>query len=455
MKKDPLEEACGEDELGTRNACKLCTPLGACLVFRGVEGCIPFLHGSQGCSTYIRRYLISHFREPLDIASSNFHEEAAIFGGKSNLTAGLDNVSRQYKPSVVGLATTCLAETIGEDMPRLVRDYQKDAPDTGMRIVHVSTASYRGTHIDGFHAAVAELVAQLAEPCEQTVRINLFPGMVSPADLRHLKEIFAAFGLQLALLPDYSETMDGATWNEYQPLQGGGTPVAEIAAMGGSRASIEFGCMLPERSAGTVLNANFGVPNHRIPWPTGMKATDRFLALLGGLAAVGLPETLAKERGRLLDAYIDGHKVVFGKRAVVYGEEDLVIGLAGFLCEIGITPVLCATGGRSGNFASALREAVPELPADTEIRSKCDFATVAEIAPDLSPDFLLGNSKGYSLARKMSIPLIRVGFPIHDRIGAQRLHLLGYRGAQELFDRIVNALLERKQEDSHVGYSYL
>ena len=24
----------------TRNACKLCTPLGACLAFRGVEGCI-------------------------------------------------------------------------------------------------------------------------------------------------------------------------------------------------------------------------------------------------------------------------------------------------------------------------------------------------------------------------------------------------------------------------------
>jgi nitrogenase molybdenum-iron protein NifN len=89
------------------------------------------------------------------------------------------------------------------------------------------------------------------------------------------------------------------------------------------------------------------------------------------------------------------------------------------------------------------------------VRDKCDFATVAELAPDLRPDFLLGNSKGYSLARKLDIPLIRVGFPIHDRIGAQRLHTLGYRGAQELFDRIVNALLERKQEKSDVGYSYL
>ncbi len=62
----------------TRNACKLCTPLGACLAFAGVEGARTILHGSQGCATYIRRYMISHFKEPIDIASSNFGETSAI-----------------------------------------------------------------------------------------------------------------------------------------------------------------------------------------------------------------------------------------------------------------------------------------------------------------------------------------------------------------------------------------
>lgn len=78
----------------TRNACKLCAPLGASLVLRGIEGCIPLIHGSQGCSTYIRRYVISHFREPIDIGSSNFTESAAIFGGRENLFTALDNLSR-------------------------------------------------------------------------------------------------------------------------------------------------------------------------------------------------------------------------------------------------------------------------------------------------------------------------------------------------------------------------
>ena len=109
-------ESKSEPFVSTRNACRLCAPLGACLAFRGVEGAVPFLHGSQGCSTYIRRYMISHFKEPMDIACSNFGETTAIFGGKQNLRIGLENVVRQYKPQMIGIATTCLAETIGDDV---------------------------------------------------------------------------------------------------------------------------------------------------------------------------------------------------------------------------------------------------------------------------------------------------------------------------------------------------
>ena len=62
--------------------------------------------------------------------------------------------------------------------------------------------------------------------------------MVSAADLRHLKEILSDFGLSHTLLPDYSETMDGETWSEYEKLQSGGTPLAAIAATG-SAASLD------------------------------------------------------------------------------------------------------------------------------------------------------------------------------------------------------------------------
>jgi len=89
------------------------------------------------------------------------------------------------------------------------------------------------------------------------------------------------------------------------------------------------------------------------------------------------------------------------------------------------------------------------------VREGADFMSIAEEAAALAPDLLIGNSKGHALARQLGIPLVRVGFPIHDRLGEQRILHLGYRGAQQLFDRIANTLIERKQESSPVGYSYM
>jgi nitrogenase molybdenum-iron protein NifN len=120
--------------VSTRNACKLCSPLGACFVFRGIENTVPFLHGSQGCATYIRRYMIGHFREPVDIASSSFGEASAVFGGRANLTEGLRNVIRQYQPEMVGIATTCLAETIGDDVRLYLRELNEQLRSEGVAL---------------------------------------------------------------------------------------------------------------------------------------------------------------------------------------------------------------------------------------------------------------------------------------------------------------------------------
>jgi nitrogenase molybdenum-iron protein NifN len=146
---------------------------------------------------------------------------------------------------------------------------------------------------------------------------------------------------------------------------------------------------------------------------------------------------------------------VFEQRAVVYGEEDLVIALTAFLLEIGIIPVLCASGGRSGRLKSAIEEITQDLPEEVIIREGMDFMEISEEAERMNPDLLIGHSKGYPLSVKMKIPLIRVGFPIHDRFGGQRILHLGYRGTQMLFDRIVNAILEKQQERSGIGYFYM
>lgn len=448
-----------EAAAAARNACKLCAPLGACVVFCGIEGCVPFLHGSQGCATYIRRFLISHFREPVDIASSSFSEEHAVFGGADNLKAGLRNVATQYRPGAIGVATTCLAETIGEDVPRILADFQAEAAGGELpALVRVSTPSYAGTHMDGFHAAVRAVVRQFARPGPKHSRISVLPGFVSPEDLRHLKEIFEGAGAGWTLLPDYSATLDGRTWSQYHRLQPGGTTLAELAALGGAPATFEFGRTLAgdPGTAAAWLAAECGVPRVALGLPVGLRETDRFLAELGRITGRPLAPALDEERGRLIDSLVDGHKYVFGKRAVIYGDQDLVIGLASFLNELGAPPVLCASGSKTRQFEACLRAVLTDVDtSELVVLEGADHATISERAKNLRPDFLLGSSKGYPLARAAGAPLIRAGFPIHDRLGGQRVLHLGYRGAQQLFDRLVNTLLEARQDESETGCSYL
>ncbi len=443
----------------TQNACKLCNPLGACLAFRGIENCVPFLHGSQGCATYIRRYLISHYKEPIDIASSNFHEETAVFGGSHNLKIGLKNVSEQYKPDVIGIATTCLSETIGDDVPMILREYKKEFKNGSPMpiMIHASTPSYQGSHIDGFHAAVYATVKALAEKMPQQRLINLFPNMVSPSDMRYLKEILGDFGVPYMMLPDYSQTMDGGPWGEYHRIPPGGTPASAIATAASAMASIEFGSTIEaSKSAARHLDVMFGVPAWHLPLPIGIKGSDKFFSLLETLTGERRAEKYEDERRRLVDAYADGHKYVFDKRVIIYGEEDLVIGMAAFLREIGMVPVLCASGGKSGLLKKRIGELVPDMDElGINVREGVDFVDIEDEAKILQPDFLIGNSKGYTMSRKNNIPLLRLGFPIHDRFGGQRMHHLGYRGTQELFDRIVNTVIEQRQNASSIGYTYM
>jgi nitrogenase molybdenum-iron protein NifN len=451
-----------EPYVSTTNACKLCKPLGASLAFRGIEGAVPYLHGSQGCATYMRRYVISHFREPMDIASSSLGEKHAVYGGGPNLKLGLKNVISKYHAGLIGIATTCLTETIGDDVPRLVKEFAREFHDVmeahgSPELVTVSTPSYAGTHMEGFHEAVRAVVDQVARETEPHDGIAVFPGFVSPADIRYLKEIIRDFSVKGTVLPDISLTLDAPALKDYEKLPSGGTPVADIKSLGGSRGAVEWGRSLFGRpTAGTTLNEKCSVPLFRLGLPVGLRETDKFFDAIEEISGLPVPEEHALERGRLIDAYVDGHKYVFGKKAVVYGEEELVVGITALLAEIGVQPVLCASGGRSGRFAESIAAVAEDLLTQQPVvRDDVDFFDIAEEAEALKPDLIIGNSKGYHLARRWEVPLIRVGFPIHDRFGGHRILHIGYRGALSLFDRIVNAVIEAKQEGSSVGYSYI
>ncbi|MFA5802118.1 MAG: nitrogenase component 1 [Thermoleophilia bacterium] len=443
--------------VSTTNPCRLCRPLGACLAFRGVEDSMVLLHGSQGCSTYMRRYISSHFREPVDIASSALSENQAVYGGAANLKQGIRNVVAKYSPAVLGVATTCLAETIGDDVRMAISELMEEEPALReITIVPVSTPSYNGGHMDGFNDACVAILENCAESGDQRGEINLFPGFVSPADLRYLKEVMASFGVAPMVLPDISDTLDGVIDGSLNRIPTGGARLADIRLAGSSAASIEFGQTFPEsQSPALFLEKRFGVRAERLPLPIGIRYSDLFFESLERLTGRATSEIHRNERGRLVDAMVDAHKYLFGKRAVIYGDADFVIAMTSFLVDLGIQPVVCASGGGGADYLADLEALTSPLEETPALLARTDFDDIREHSREAAANLLIGSSKGNHIARELGIPLVRIGYPIHDRFGGQRILHAGYRGALNLLDLLTNTIIAREEAELGHGYSYM
>jgi len=430
------------------NPCKMCMPMGASIAFRGIEGCVVMLHGSQGCSTYIRRHMATHYNEPVDIASSCLNEKGTVYGGAQYLKQGLKNVIKLYNPRTIGIATTCLAETIGEDIKRIVQDFKADEKAEDIHFVTVPTPGYGASQYEGYYLALKSILEQTVEPAKPNRRINIIVGNISPGSIRHIKEIVEAFGIEYTIFPDISETLDAPYSRSYSRLQGGGTKLDDIRAMGGSLATIEMDTLIAdEYSPGKYLKDKYNIPLYRCPIPIGIENTDRFIEILSTISCEDIPKHIQDQRGRMLDAMVDSHKYNAEGRAAVFGSPEMVYAITKLCLENGMKPLVIATGSNTNKLKDLIKdEDWSRLLKDTVIIEDTDFETIRQHVIEKKVNILLGSSDGRFIEEKDRIPLVRVGFPIHDRVGGQRRVFVGYKGSTELLDEITNTLLANKHD---------
>jgi nitrogenase molybdenum-iron protein NifN len=419
--------------------------MGGILPFKGVEKSMVIIHGSQGCSTYMRRHIAEHFNEPIDVASSSLNEKGTIYGGESSLKKSFDNVIKVYNPGLIGVLTTCLAETIGEDIERITSEYIKERGLGDLPVVTVSTPGYGGTHTEGYFLALRRIIVRLARRTEKHSKINVIIPNLSPADIREIKRILRLMKVECTLCPDFSDTLDRPFARPYTKVPEGGTKLADIAGMPGAAATIQMGLTVEDSiSPGRYLEAGFGVPLYDVPIPMGIENTDLFLNLLQQLTGNPLPECLEQERGRLLDCMIDSHKYNFQGRSVIFGEPENVYAITRTCMENGLFPVVVATGGKSNKLAELLKIELSEHHGEVHILNEADFSQIREKSREVAANIAIGHSDGRYLTEREGIPLVRHGFPIHDRVGGQRLLSVGYVGTTMFLDRVTNTLLENK-----------
>ena len=186
--------------------------------------------------------------------------------------------------------------------------------------------------------------------------------------------------------------------------------------MGTALSSIEFGrCLANSMSASNILEERFNVRSRRLGTPIGLRETDIFMNTLEEISCRKTPVKYELERGRLVDSYVDGHKYISGKRAIIYGDPDMVVALASFLTEIGIKPVLCATGAKSRLFYGAIEAVTEEILDETpKILDDIDFFDIEETAEKLRPDVSSRFEQGLQAGQKMEHTSRKVGIS-HSR----------------------------------------
>lgn len=89
-----------------------------------------------------------------------------------------------------------------------------------------------------------------------------------------------------------------------------------------------------------------------------------------------------------------------------------------------------------------------DVPGGAKIKMPGDMFTFHQWIKQEPVDLIIGNTYAKYIARDENIPLIRHGFPILDRVGHSYFPTVGYKGGLRFLEKILDAILDRKDRES-------
>ncbi len=447
----------------TVNPAKACQPLGAVLCSLGFAKTLPYVHGSQGCVAYFRTYFNRHFREPIACVSDSMTEDAAVFGGQKNMFDGLENAKAIYKPEMIAVSTTCMAEVIGDDLNAFIGNARKEGHvDKDYPVPFAHTPSFVGSHVTGWDnmfegiARYFTLNYMADKAPGKNGKLNIVPGFETYlGNFRVVKRMLTEMGVDYTFLSDPEEVLDTPADGEYR-MYAGGTTQDEMRDAPNAIDTLLLQPWHLEKTKKYVENT-WHHPVTKLNIPMGLEWTDEFLMKVSELTGKPIPESLTKERGRLVDMITDSHTWLHGKKFALWGDPDFVLGMTKFILELGAEPIHILCNNGSKRWRKEVIKLLDSSPygKGCEVYVGCDLWHMRSLVFTNKPDFMIGNSYGKFIQRdtlqkgkEFEVPLIRLGFPIFDRHHLHRDTTLGYEGAMHMLKTIVNEVLTRLDEET-------
>ena len=406
------------------NPFKLSQPMGATLAFLGVDNCMPLMHGALGCTSFTKVYYTRHFCEPIAIQTTAVTDVTAILdGGDYSIVESVRNITKKVTPSLIGLHSTGLTETKGDDLRGV-------AAKIDFPLVYVNTPDYEGGLESGWALATKAMIEQLVEPTEtiDDDKLVLLPHVgLTPIEVEKIKDFAAAFGFDVLALPDLSTSLDGHLGEKQAALSSGGIAVEQIRRLADAGLVISVGDSMQE-CAKALQKKNPFIRHHHFAHLSGLDGGDALAGMLMQETGIARPQpAIVRWRKRLQDAMLDSHFSLGQTRMLAVGEPDQLAGLCRSLHE---------AGGRVAVAISTVDSPqLEKIPAGKVLVGDLEDAENLRDEYDL----IVGNFHCEALAHRFHKALVLRGFPNWEEVGNQLKNDVLYEGGAYFLFECANA----------------
>jgi nitrogenase molybdenum-iron protein NifN len=409
------------------NPLKLSQPMGALLCFLGIKNTMPLMHGAQGCASFSKVFFTRHFSDPIAIQTTAVNDITAVIdGGDYSISEAVKNITKKVKPDLVGLFTTGMTETKGDDIKGatyLLEDIQK--------MVYVHTPDFEGGLESGFAKSIEAIIDQIVTPKDSINdrKAVLIPNVnLTPIETEKIKEQIDMFGFETLALPDLSDSLDGHLGLKQGALSSGGITVEEIENLADSTLVITIGKSVYK--AGTKLNEKNEKMTHlHFETISGLLNIDKFYKALMEFKKITKPNpSVVRWRKRLQDALLDTHFAIGGTKTVIAVEPDEVKSIASIVKEAGADITAIVTTNKIVDFDESICKNV----------IVGDFEDVEEELK--SADLLISNFHGERICAKYNKAHVVRGFPNYEIIGNNLNNDTLYEGNTYFLFEIANII---------------
>ena len=382
-----------------------CKLFGAQQVFTGVQDGVTLLHSVVGCNFGSMGYHfiacdMSDVRQTCTVLS----DSDIVFSGEASFRLALENMRQLYSPKQIFVLQGCVSDMIQDD---LFPEAQRFQAETGIPVLVLEAAGYRGSFLQGYEAAALALLklmdVQSGPDGSGLPKINLLG--LGTDDYR-LEADLQAMSALLGGKAELGFVLGRCT-------------LAGIARAPQAKLNLCFGRGIELAKA---MEQTFGIPYEILDYPYGLTGAKQLWAALERRLGLDYSREEAAfrsftgQRLRRVYTYLEDF---YGVPVSILAEGSRARGLSSFLSR--------ELGFRVEQMLP--RESQRELEDFYDLLRRGDSA------------LLFASSFEREIGDELEIPVIAMDYPVFDRVCLSNRPYVGPEGAVCLVEDILNEIM--------------